>query len=159
MEEQVEQYWMGAFTEINFKIMDIQPPIIHGGYINFPNRIGDLTVKFNVQTLIEKLEQNLRSHCDKYTSAMVAYRKIVMGSLKKTLDSMEKGAHLDLSTLKFVAPVEYSKEYQRVISMLRLTTDKEIELDENRYDQLMLDNWNWKREFEQKTCMYLTGNE
>jgi len=45
------------------------------------------------------------------------------------------------------APKHYEKEYNRAIRMLELEVEKEIELEEAIFNQLVMDEWQWKDSF------------
>ena len=44
-------------------------------------------------------------------------------------------------------PVSYADSYTRAIRMLELSVDDVIELEQDVFNQLVLDEWNWKRNF------------
>jgi hypothetical protein len=44
-------------------------------------------------------------------------------------------------------PVDHTRDYDRVISMLKMDLAKTVELSESDYSQYVLDDWEWKRQF------------
>ena len=44
-------------------------------------------------------------------------------------------------------PMDYSKSYNDYIEMFTVSINDIVELDENKFRLLWLDNWNWKHEF------------
>jgi hypothetical protein len=52
------------------------------------------------------------------------------------------------------APVSYADSYNRAIRMLELSVDTVIELEEQIFNQLVLDEWSWKRTFVANATMY-----
>lgn len=54
-------------------------------------------------------------------------------------------------------PTSYEDEYSRAIRMLELSVDEEILIEEAVFNQLVLDEWNWKRQFIMASGMYKTA--
>jgi hypothetical protein len=40
-------------------------------------------------------------------------------------------------------PVDHTSDYDRVIAMLNMSVDSEIELDEDQFECFVLDQWGW----------------
>ena len=51
-------------------------------------------------------------------------------------------------------PVSYEQNYTRAISMLELSVDLEIEIEEDVFNQLVLDEWTWKHQFNMNNTLY-----
>lgn len=41
-------------------------------------------------------------------------------------------------------PIDRTKDYDRVIAMLEMSVEDEVELEEHDFDRYVLDNWEWK---------------
>lgn len=54
----------------------------------------------------------------------------------------------------FPMPVDHTDDYERAREMYTMSIDDVIELTENEFDQLVLDNWGWKGEFLRTTSAY-----
>jgi hypothetical protein len=54
-------------------------------------------------------------------------------------------------------PVSYEDSYKRAIRMLELSVDDIIEVEEDVFNQLVLDEWSWKRSFTANSTMYKSG--
>jgi hypothetical protein len=46
-----------------------------------------------------------------------------------------------------VEPVDQTREYNKVIRMLEMSTEDVIELQEHEFSQYVLDDWGWKGQF------------
>jgi len=52
------------------------------------------------------------------------------------------------------APVSYEDNYNRAIRMLELSVEEQIELEEQIFNQLVLDEWHWKQMFTSMNATY-----
>lgn len=115
---------------------------------------NQLACKFPVKTLIEKLKANRKKHLADYEAAKVEYRKELIALLEKKLKAAKRSRKVN-HHIKLAIPVQYSKEYDKAISMLELTSDEQVELDPILYSQLVLDDWEWKDDFLSNTASYM----
>lgn len=107
---------------------------------------GGLSIHFKVSDLLDKLQANLVLHQAEYKKAIAGYRKTYAAELRDRLNRLEEGELVDpQSELK--KPVEYSGKYRLTIQMLEQTTDEIIELDQDQFNQLVNDDWEWKQHF------------
>jgi len=103
-------------------------------------------MKYPKGQLLEKLKSNRDEHVVKFGTALVAYREATTAACKKLLEMVEKDENVDHSKVlaKLQRPENHVKHYDRVIQMLELTSDAEIELSQEVFTQIVLDDWDWK---------------
>ena len=53
-----------------------------------------------------------------------------------------------------MAPQSYEAEYTRAMRMLELSVDDTIEVEQDVFNQLVLDEWHWKMSFTASNTMY-----
>lgn len=111
---------------------------------------------FKTKELVEIIKKNKKDHWSFFEQACDAYKAAVIVELEKALESAKKGKKPNAHYM-FVQPVEHMKDYDRIIKMLELTTQKTIELDEQDFGQYVLDDWSWKREFLATNSTYMGG--
>jgi hypothetical protein len=115
-------------------------------------------------TKIEKVEllnivkQNLAKHLADHAEAVTDYKTGALKLAKTNLEYAETG---DLEQISKIAgmpnkPVSYESEYNRAIRKLELSVDTVIEVDEMTFNQLVLDEWNWKAQFLVGNAFYKT---
>jgi len=51
----------------------------------------------------------------------------------------------------------HEASYKRAIRMLELSVEDIIEVEEDIFNQLVLDEWSWKNQFVNLTLLYKTG--
>jgi hypothetical protein len=56
------------------------------------------------------------------------------------------------------APKSFATEYSRAARMLELGVEDVIEVEEDIFNQLVLDEWSWKHQFQASSVMYKTMN-
>lgn len=101
------------------------------------------TVKIDRIKLLEKIKVNRQLHVDDYANAVTKYRKVAIEKLTKMLQSATNGGDIGTSTYLTV-PVTKLAEYDRVITMLEMSIDDNIDLTSREFDSYVLDNWDWK---------------
>jgi hypothetical protein len=113
-------------------------------------------IKMKRLELLDIVRANKEKHITEFTEAVGDYKvlalKIARGnhSLAKTADLAE------IKKIKAIPPepVSYEDSYRRAIRMLELSVDEVIEVEEDVFNQLVLDEWNWKRGFVAASTMY-----
>lgn len=118
--------------------------MLHGSTLNF---------KYKTKDLISKLEENRKKHKDTYEVATIQYKK----ELEDELAAMLKKAKAGISISHLVnleKPEEYLKEYDTALDILKMTSQKEVDIDQRTFAQLVRDEWDWKTSFLSKTVGY-----
>ncbi len=72
--------------------------------------------------------------------------------VKNTLSARD-GGEIKLG-INLTVPVDHTKDYDRVIRMLTMSTADEITISESQFTQYVMDEWNWKAAFVGTTAMY-----
>lgn len=113
---------------------------------------------FQVSTVLATLEKNLQIHEKEYEELAKANTAHLQNELAKALNHVrETNKFPDLTKVheaERAKPKNYSTEYKKVISMLKLTTQTELELTVDEFDCYMNDNWDWKNTFISNKTLY-----
>jgi hypothetical protein len=106
-------------------------------------------MKYPKRELLEKLTKNRAEHVEKFKSAQKEYLKATASACKKLLDKVESGKEVNhLQELaKLAKPENYTRQYDRIIQMLTFTSDEQIELSQEVFTQIVLDEWEWSDHF------------
>lgn len=132
--------------------------------------VPELTFKYSVAQLLEKLKANREAHIETHKAAMAGFKRELIDRLlaigryaearaillKKA--SQEDDLEVDqrkLSIHDLDTPKEYTKYYDEAIEMLEMTTANEIELPQSYFRQLVRDEWDWKSEFTAYSAKYV----
>ena len=128
------------------------------------------TVNIDRQKLLTTVRENLQKHVNDYNESVVLYRQLLLQVLQENStrhrrniiaakSALEKGVTLesgDLTQMKHLPPMptSYEEAYNKAIKMLEFSADDVIELTSDVFNQLVLDEWSWKHQFETTTAFY-----
>lgn len=110
-----------------------------------------ITVK--KEDLLEKLTENRKRHREIFLEAQKGYREEAIRLLDKALQDARNGRKIN-TVIYMDSPVDQTKDYDRVIGMLTMATDTEIDLSESDYAKFVMDDWGWKEDFLLKNSLY-----
>lgn len=121
------------------------------------------SVKINKEELLGIVRANAEKHEADYKEAVEGWKVALVEVTKQNArlaKQIEEGKVTDLNA-KFKSipstPSNYSSAYARAIRMLELSVEVVIDLEQEIFNQLVLDEWSWKHSFEAVTSMYKTG--
>jgi hypothetical protein len=116
-------------------------------------------IKMNRVELLVIVRENMAKHVAEYLEAVEDYKKLVLQlatanlKLAKTQDLAEFGKIKALPP----KPNSYEVSYKRAVRMLELSIEDVIEIEEDVFNQLVLDEWSWKNSFIVSNSLYKTG--
>lgn len=114
------------------------------------------SVKLNRVELLNIVHDNKLKHVNQFEES-VAYFKAAVVKLTTENSKLAKSGDLDkIAKIKPIPtkPVSYEDNYNRAIRMLELSVEDTIELEEDVFNQLVLDEWHWKNQFAAISAMY-----
>jgi hypothetical protein len=111
------------------------------------------TVKVKRSELLERIKKNRESHRDLFLKAQEGYREAMIEELDRMLKEAQAGRTIRRS-VSMVEPQDHTKDYDRVISMLEMSQDDVVEIQEHEFDQYVMDNWSWKAMADTTNAMY-----
>ena len=100
-----------------------------------------VTVKQN--ELLEILRENRETHKTDYEDAYAGYLETCAETLAEMLKGFKAG-NLEIVQWTEFPPQSQVKDYDRVIRMLELSVDSEIELAADEFANFVQDDWHWK---------------
>ena len=115
-------------------------------------QMRNLKLNFTKETILSHLKRNQEQHKKHYQRAIELWREKLLSELEKTtepeyLDTITKLPD-ELLSINDKRPYDYSKQYEKAIKMLELSTgDKntEITLSHEEVSTLIHDEWEFKR--------------
>lgn len=114
------------------------------------------TTRMNRKKLIDIVQENMAKHVSDYTEAVAEWK---VAQVKVAQENRTKaGKNVKLAETgnysKFLAmtswlpePQSYEKSYSKALRMLELSVDDTIEIPADTFNQLVLDEWEWKQNF------------
>jgi hypothetical protein len=112
-----------------------------------------LQMTFAVEKLVDILKKNRAEHEKMATEAKENYIKQLKEELAKKLDLLMQGKAVNPHS-SLAVPQDNLKQYNIAISMLEMTNDSFIVLDEHQYNQYVNDEWTWTERFLETASMY-----
>lgn len=104
--------------------------------------------------VLDILRKNREEHRAIFEKAFEVYRERATEELARMLDDAKNGRKIQRG-LGLVQPVDYTKEYDRVIKALELSKDDVVYLDQRDLARYVMDDWEWKEAFTSSTAAYL----
>src|SRR5262249_5206495 len=104
------------------------------------------TMKFDKSKLLEILKENRTAHRKIFEEACEGFKAKAISLLEEKLAMAKNGSRLAVY-VSLPQPVDQTKEYDRAIRMLELTTEDIVSLDESDFAQYVMDDWAWKQQF------------
>lgn len=114
------------------------------------------SVKMNKGELLKIVQDNKAKHISEFEEAVADYKKLVEKVAYENLALALTQNLTEFAKIKSVpaAPVSYEADYHRAERMLQLSVDDIIELEDDVFNQLVLDEWSWKRQFSVSNMAY-----
>jgi hypothetical protein len=109
--------------------------------------------KMKVVDLLGILIENREKHRSIFLEAQAKYRDMAIAQFEKRLAAARAGQRFSVY-IDMIEPKDQTKEYDRAIRSLELTTETVIELSEQEFSQLVMDDWAWKHKFLSDTSHY-----
>jgi hypothetical protein len=113
-------------------------------------------IKMNRLELLKIVRENKEKHEAAFVESVADYKVLV---LQVATENLKLAKSADLNKIRIMkpvpnAPVSYESSYQRAVRMLELSVDEIIEVEEDVFNQLVLDEWHWKHSFVTASAMY-----
>lgn len=117
------------------------------------NDLGDSKVTIKKEELLSVLKINREQHSKDYQESYLGFKVAVEEKMVENLELLRSTGKIQL-TVSLTVPQEHTKEYDRVIRMLEMSTADEITVSESQFIQYVMDEWNWKAGFIGTTSLY-----
>lgn len=116
-------------------------------------------IKMKRLELLEIVKANKEKHVADYLESVEDYKKLVLQLNTDNFVAAKTGDLAEFKKIKAMppVPVSYEDSYKRAIRMLELSVEDIIEVEEDVFNQLVLDEWTWKRSFTANSTMYKSG--
>lgn len=118
--------------------------------------LGLELVRVKKNELLTKLQANRADHRDSFEKALKGYQAQVIESLEHLLADARKGKRI-AHHIALEVPQDQTRDYDRVISMLQMSLDEEIELTQQEFAMYVMDDWSWKQAFVSTASTYATS--
>jgi hypothetical protein len=107
--------------------------------------------------LIQVIETNRDKHRTVFNEAMLGYAKEAETILQTYLNDIRMGKVRKIQII-LDQPEDHTRDYDRVLGMLRMDIGDTFELDEQSYKQYVDDDWTWKRAWIDTSTQYAAAS-
>lgn len=116
------------------------------------------SVKVEKHKLLDIVRNNLIKHVKEFDESVKDYKKAALKVAKEHVELAKSGDLDQIAKIRAMPqrPASYEKDYDRAIRMLELSVEDTIELEEDIFNQLVLDEWTWKHQFTASSALYKT---
>lgn len=113
------------------------------------------TVRMNKGALIGYVSANRERHFTEHAAARAEWVKAQIAKLHETIDRLSNDNTAPNYSVVLSEPPSHVEEYDKALRMLHDSVDDVIELESEQYSQLVLDDWQWSKQFKAVTSTYL----
>lgn len=106
-------------------------------------------IKMSRVELLAIVRENKKAHVISYNEAVGDYKILVLQLANENAKFAATANIAEFKKMKNIPspPVSYEDSYTRAIRMLELSVEEIIDVSEDIFNQLVLDEWAWKRSF------------
>ena len=114
------------------------------------------SVKINKTELLDIVRKNQKKHIKDFEESVKDYKKAAIKVAKEHVDLAKSGDLDQIAKIRAMPqrPMSYEDSYNRAIRMLELSVEDVIELEDDIFNQLVLDEWTWKHQFVASGALY-----
>ena len=103
-------------------------------------------VTISKDRLLDRLRENRAAHRGVFEEAVEGWRKAVEEEVQRVTELLLGGKPQNVY-VSLPAPVDQTRNYNRVIAMLEEHEGEKVQLPEQDFAQYWLDDWSWKRQW------------
>lgn len=114
------------------------------------------SVKVNRTELLKILQDNKKKHVKDFEESVKDYKKAAVKVAKEHVELAKTGDLDQIAKIRAMPqrPQSYEDSYNRAIRMMELSVEDVIEVEEDVFNQLVLDEWHWKHQFVASSALY-----
>lgn len=103
--------------------------------------------------LLEVLRENRSKHRAIVEEAWEGYIEHTKTMLAEQVALARKGVRRNYS-IQITMPVDHTREYDLAIRMLEMEIEPNVEIDAHQFQQYVMDEWEWARQFTASNMTY-----
>lgn len=115
------------------------------------------TYKVKKGDLIVCIKANKVKHVEEYNAAKEKYRLVAIDKLQSQLFAATSNQKFSLHFNQIVKPISHEQDYTKVLGLLEMCIEDEMEITAQDYSQYVLDEWSWSQEFSTSNSFYGVG--
>jgi len=113
----------------------------------------EMSVTIPKNKLLASVNNNRNRHRKIFLEALRGYQKKIVKILDKMLKDVKAGRRIN-HMINLPMPQDMTEEYNTVIKMLEMSSDKEIKLSSEDFSRFVEDKWDWTISFLSNNAPY-----
>ena len=113
----------------------------------------EMSVTIPKNKLLASVNNNRNRHRKIFLEALRGYQKKIVKILDKMLKDVKAGRRIN-HMINLPMPQDMTEEYNTVIKMLEMSSDKEIKLSSEDFSRFVEDKWDWTSSFLSNNAPY-----
>lgn len=106
-----------------------------------------LEITITKEKLLTRLKTNREKHAKVYEEAVAGFHDACLKMLEETKEALLKRKVPAAIALHLPVPVDHTKDYDRLIEMIELSSDTEFDLNEQQAANYIMDEWHWTNQW------------
>ena len=115
-----------------------------------------MQLEFDKAEILGILESNRAKHRKVFEEALAEYKRQLGDALEARIKALDRGRLPDIH-IRLITPEDHTADYDRMITMVKMHQGALIPMSEERFAQLVMDDWSWKRQFLGTMSTYAAG--
>lgn len=111
------------------------------------------TVKLDKIKLLKIVKKNREGHRSEFEKAFDGYRRECESVLQANLESLRTNKGHIVQFQEF-PPTDHTGDYDRVLLMLEMSVDDNVELEVREFSRYVQDDWDWKEQWSVSNAKY-----
>jgi len=111
------------------------------------------TVRLDRDEFVATVAANRDQHRAVFEDAVEGYRERWTQELERRLRDVRRGRAIN-QYFSLPEPEDHTEDYDRILTMARMSVDEVVELSEDEFGMYVMDQWSWKGAFNRTTDMY-----
>lgn len=112
------------------------------------------TVTVDRSEFVAVLQKNRDEHRATFEAAVSGYHRRLVHELERRVHDLRRGRSIDVA-IRMPEPEDHTDDYDRVLTMARMSTEDTVRLSEDDFGRYVMDQWRWKQDFITTTGRYL----
>ncbi len=110
-------------------------------------------IRVKKEDLLKVLKENMEKHSAEYIVAYSEFREAGIAALTERLAEFTAD-ETDSFHISLSAPEDHTQEYADTITVIKMSCEDEIELDEHEAQKYLLNNWSWAGDLGHTRAIY-----
>lgn len=116
-----------------------------------------MRTKMDKEQLLKLLQTNREAHVVEFKETWEGFICTVIADTEDHLTTVKAGDTPKQWNLYWTLPISHEEDYDHAISMVEHNITDVIELGDNEFSNLVLDEWDWKATFTATSMYYKTS--